>query len=192
MTAKYIYVGPNSQDRVTIIDNETMLWQARMCFGEGGKKCSRNKASAMLWSIMHRWNLWPSRNKFKSYQHLMRAFSQPINPRWQKGGDLAEKYKNKDAGSLERLKRRAYICNLTEKDIKSKAPQIWQAVKDFQEGILFMPEILTTIAKPRISNWASLPSTPSKHPWGLDIDGTGDWFFEDKGLIPGFVKVEVE
>jgi hypothetical protein len=190
MVAKYKYEGPNPQVRETVIDDETALWCMRMCWGEGGKDCSRDKASAMLWAIMHRWNLWPGRKKFQSYQHLMRAFSQPINPKWQKGGVLAEKFKNKEAGSPARLRRRASICSLTEEKIKSKAPQIYKAVKDFQDGALFMPDVFANAIKSRASNWASLPSTPKKNPQGFDIDG--DWFFEDKNLIPGFIIVEIE
>lgn len=188
MKVVYIYKGPSSQERETIIDDNTALWMCRMCVGEGGYKCSKDKASAMLWAMMNRWNLWPGRKKFGSLLQLIRAFSQPINPRWQAGGDLALKYKDKDAGSPARLKRRAAICSLTLKEMEKKAPQIVEAVKEFQNGTLFPPDILTELTMPRISNWASLPSTPRKNPQGLDIDG--DWFFEDKTLIPGFVKVE--
>ena len=77
---------------------------------------------------------------------------------------------------------------VTEIKIESKSPQIVKAVKAFQIGVLFPPKCLTNITMPRLSNWASLPSTPDKNPQGLDIDG--DWFFEDKNLIPGVIKIE--
>lgn len=188
--AIYKYVGPHPQNKETIIDDNTALWLARMLWGEGGYKCSEKKCSCLLWAIMNRWNLWPGRKYYKTFVKLIRAFSQPINPIWQKGGTMAEKYKNKPAGSIQRLKRRAFVSTLTWKKLEKKAPQIVKAVKEFQKGTLFPADVLTTIPKARISNWASLPSTPTKYPHGLDIDG--DWFFEDESLIKGFVKVEIK
>jgi hypothetical protein len=65
--------------------------------------------------------------------------------------------------------------------------EILKAVEDFADGMLFPPEVLNTMKRPRISNWASLPSTPTRFPHGVDIDG--DWFFEDKSLVDGCVIV---
>lgn len=180
MTAIY-----KSSRRECTIGDETALWMARMCVGEGGKKCSRGKASAMLWALMHRWHLWDRKGRYPTYQALMRAFSQPINPRWQAGGDLAEKWKGSMFASPARLLRRKRISSLKWEKI---APHIRAAVEDFQKGILFPPDNITTISRARITNWASLKKTPKKFPWGLDIDG--DWFFEDDGILDGIVRIE--
>lgn len=171
--------------RECAIDDDTALWMARMCVGEGGKKCSREKAAGMLWALMHRWHLWDRKQRYSTYLELMRAFSQPINPRWRAGGDLAERWKGSIFASPARLLRRSRISSLKWQKI---APHIRQAVTDFQNGVLFPPGVLTTILRARITNWASLKKTPKKFPWGVDIDG--DWFFEDAGIRDGIVRVE--
>jgi len=187
MFAKYQYSGATPDTRTEIIDDETALWCSRMCVGEGGLVCSDEKISSMLWALMNRAFLWRGRNNYPTYLKLMRAFSQPINPRWQRGGDLAIKWAGRPPASLSRLSRRAHICSMDWSDIPI---HIKKAVCAFQVGELFIPDIWTTINKARISNWASLPSTPKKYPWGIDIDG--DWFFEDKGLRQGCVVVNIE
>jgi hypothetical protein len=181
MTATYRYLGPleSNRDRVCQIDEETALWAARMCVGEGGRKCSEEKAAAMLWALMNRWFLHPARRHWPTFLYLMRRFSQPINPRWQKGGDLARKYRNKPAGSPARLRRRARICALTWDDIPE---QILFAVEWFRLGIMPPTDKLLELDHPRISNWASYPGLLERYPWGIDIDG--DWFFEDVRLGP--------
>ena len=118
-------------------------------------------------------------------RHNTRLKMPRINPRWMTGGDLARKYAGRNAASAQRLARRARICAMGYSDIPR---QIRQAVRAFAAGELFPPEKLTTISKSRISNWASLKSTPVNFPWGLDI--AGDWFFEDANLKDGIVAVD--
>jgi hypothetical protein len=187
MTATYRYLGPleSNRDRVCQIDEETALWAARMCVGEGGKKCSEEKASAMLWALMNRWFLHPGRRHWPTFLYLMRRFSQPINPRWQAGGDLARKYAGKPAASPERLARRARICALEWDDIPILVR--W-AVEDLQNGDSIPPDELFTLDHPRISNWASYPGLRERYPHGIDFDG--DWFFKDQNLIRGSVVVD--
>lgn len=187
MTVQYRYLGPlkSNQDRVCTIDEETALWAARMCVGEGGKNCSEEKASAMLWALMNRWFLHPARRHWPTFLYLMRRFSQPINPRWQKGGDLARKYAGKPAASPARLRRRARICALGWGDIPD---QVFEMVRLFMFGKLSPPYGLFRLDHPRISNWASYPGLRERYPWGVDIQG--DWFFEDVRLGPGVVVVD--
>jgi peptidoglycan hydrolase-like protein with peptidoglycan-binding domain len=189
--AVYRYVGSNTanQDRAATIDDETALWCARMCVGEGGQKCSAQKAAAMLWAIMNRWMLHPGRKSWPTYLYLLRRFSQPINPRWQKGGDLAEKYAGTESGSPARLKRRAQICALEWSDVPDT---ISKTVKAFQRGTLPPPEALRTLEHPRISNWASHKGLSKKYPWGIAFEKSKqpDWFFEDAKLIKGSVVVD--
>jgi hypothetical protein len=163
MTATYRYLGPleSNRDRVCQIDEETALWAARMCVGEGGKKCSEEKASAMLWALMNRWFLHPGRRHWPTFLYLMRRFSQPINPRWQAGGDLARKYRNKPAGSPARLRRRARISSMLWYEIPIT---IQCVVTFFEAGELSPPWSLSKLDRPRISNWAS--GTPGAVPLG--------------------------
>ena len=186
--ATYRYYGPNesSRERFTSIDDETALWAARMCVGEGGEKCSKDKAAAMLWALANRWFLHPASSRYwPSYLYLMRRFSQPINPRWQEGGDLARKYAGKKAGSPARLKRREHISSLTWEQIPE---QIAEVVLAFQSGTLPPPAILLDMDRPRISNWASHNGLDKKYPWGIDF--SKEWFFEDVRLIKGSVIVD--
>lgn len=187
MTATYCYLGPieSNRDRVCQIDEETALWAARMCVGEGGRKCSEEKASAMLWALMNRWFLHPGRRHWPTYLDLMRRFSQPINPRWQAGGDLARKHRNKPACSPERLARRARICALEWGEFSM---EIMETVMSFDAGLLRPPARLQFMDHPRISNWASYPGLKEKYPHGIDFEG--DWFFEDANLIRGSVVVD--
>lgn len=187
MTVTYRYVGEAKSKPALEITDDVALWTARMIVGEGGAKCSRDKAAALCWAIVNRWFLWPGRRRFKSFVSLMRAFSQPINPRWMTGGDLARKYALRDAGSAARLARREKICAMQMRHI----PRVIRgAIRDFANGDLLLPDAIAVLPRPRVSNWASLKSTPVKFPHGVDIDG--DWFFEDYNLSPGFVMVRIE
>jgi hypothetical protein len=191
-TAIYRYEGPNksNNDRETIIDTETALWSARMIVGEGGYKCSEKKAAAMLWALMNRWFLHPARRHWPSYLYLMRRFSQPINPKWQRGGTLARKWINTKYTTEAKLKRREKISSLKTREIPDS---INKMVEKFQAGSLQIPESVLTLEKPRISNWASHKGLNEKYPWGIKLEGgkSYDWFFEDKNLIKGNVITDI-
>ncbi len=189
--ATYRYHGPieKNQSRFAIIDDETALWAARMCVGEGGKKCPEKKAAAMLWSLMNRYMLHPARRHWPTFLFLMRRFSQPINPRWQKGGDLARKYAGTKYCTPARLRRRARISSLTWEQIPD---HIVETVKAFQQGTIPPPSELNDLERPRISNWASHKNLDKKYPWGMSFEKSKqpDWFFEDARLIAGRVVVD--
>jgi len=197
---KYKYQGSDKRKQgleFSVMDGD-LIWLARMCVGEGGKSCPRDKASAMLWAMTNRYLLHPAMPKWvhaawvfdaagsnnSDFIGMVRMFSQPINPRWARGGDKAEKYKHTKFASKAKLKRRAWVSGLKTCDIPY---EILKAVEDFADGMLFPPEVLTTMERPRISNWASLPSTPRNFPHGVNIGG--DWFFEGKSLVDGCVIV---
>lgn len=180
MRCVYEYRGPDRSKRPLKINGRKALWLKRMIYGEAGRYCSAEKAAALCWAIVNRWFLWPGARHYVTFIGMMRAFSQPINPRWMTGGDLARKYAKRDAGSARRLARRARICK------KTTFPRaIDLAVAEFAEGRIHPPVFLSSIAYPRINNWASLPSTPRKFPHGVDVDG--DWFFEEKNTKLGSV-----
>ncbi|MCP4602367.1 MAG: peptidoglycan-binding protein [Proteobacteria bacterium] len=189
--AVYRYRGPNesNQNRCTFIDEDTALWAARMCIGEGGKNRSKQKASAMMWSLMNRWMLHPARRHWPTYLYLMRRFSQPINPRWQKGGDLARRYEGTKYCTPAKLKRRAHISSLTWEQIPQRIAEV---IRAFQAGTNPPPTKLFELDKPRISNWASHKNLAKKYPWGIQFENSKlpDWFFQDQNLIAGNVTID--
>lgn len=172
--------------RQWIVDESTLLWLARMFVGEGGHDCYEHKARIMFYAILNRWMFWDKKRKFKTFLNLIRAFSQPINPLWQLGGKLAIKYHNTEFASPERLKRRAYICQLDWCEISLTLREVCDTIR-FGYPFYNLPDKIYEIPKPRLTNWASLPSTPKKYPWGIDIDG--DWFFEDKNILNGTIDI---
>ena len=187
MKTIYTYKGLSKQDRSTEIDDETALWLMRMCVGEGGGSCTAIKASTMLWALLNRWMLHPWRRNWPTFQGMVRAFSQPINPRWQKGGNLAKKNKNKPSATPARLRRRAWICELKKSQINS---DVLIAAENLQSGVLEPEYFFEKIDHKRISNWASYNGVRKKYPHGVNVDG--DWFFEDLSpkLIKGHVVVD--
>jgi hypothetical protein len=196
----YLYQGEDSRKRQVSVSmtDDCKIWLARMCYGEGGRKCSREKASAMMWAMINRFILHPSTPKwvsmarhYKAIQDgdndfigMIRMFSQPINPRWAAGGDKAIKFSKTKFATVDRLKRRH---NITNKKWEDMPDIITESVCDFVAGKLFPPQCLTSMKRYRISDWASLPSTPKRFPHGVDIDG--DWFFENRALVKGCVIV---
>jgi len=167
------------KDPLEISDSDT-LWLKRMLLGEGGRNCGFLKRQCLLWALINRWFLWPGSKNYDKFIDMVRAFSQPINPKWLPGGSLAEKFKNNKACSPARLRRRTEICNMTE---------FTQGINNSVELLQFgdLPNPKSDIGGRDISNWASLPSTPKNFPRGLDIEG--DWFFEDLNLRKGSVVV---
>jgi hypothetical protein len=180
---KFYYSGDCKSKRPLIIDDKKKLWLKRMIVGEGGRNCSATKANALIVAIINRWFLWKGSRKYPTFISMMRAFSQPINRRWMTGGDLARKYIGRNAASKQRLARRAQICAMTK--FPRIINSIVEALQNGENIIIWKIGETINCYTQRISNWASLKSTPKKYPWGMDIDG--DWFFEDKNLISGVV-----
>lgn len=193
--AVYKYIGPDrySTARSVEITDETALWLGRMTVGEGGFFCSEDKIAAMIWALLNRWFLHPQRLKWRSFLYLVRRFSQPINPRWARGGDLARKYANTVYTTEEKFKRREYISTLEWAGDGGTIPyHIEQAIIEAQEGSLLPPQSVLDLRRPRISNWASHKNLKQKRPWGIAFEQGQrfDWFFEDMKLIEGHVVVD--
>jgi len=184
----YRYLGSADNPRTLVVDDDTALWCARMLVGEAGK-IHRDEASAMLWAMLNRWFLHPGRRHWPTFLDMIRRFSQPINPDWQRGGRLAKKHAGTIHCTRGKLTRRELICSL---DWDSPAlNHVAEYIVDFQLGILEPPEELFDLDKPRISNWASYKGLPDKYPWGISFEKNKrkrfNWFFEDKRLIAGHV-----
>lgn len=167
-----IYKSVYRELDTSVIGYEGELWLMRMCVGEGGKSCTREHAVALLWTLTSRFLLHKWRDAWSDdFVTFVRAFSQPVNPRWQAGGDLANKNVTKKSGSPEALKRREWVCSLGMDSIPS---QIVTAVIDFVIGKLERPDFFAT-------NWAAETDNLKKsHPDGVYVGG--NWFIVDDAL----------
>ena len=193
------YVGPR---RTLVIRDSDLIWMGRMLVGEGGYKVKEDEASALLWAMANRYLLHPKQENWGSFSALLKAFAQPINTKWdgipdnQPGIDSCNggKYEGTDHCSPSRLRRRQKMVTLAWEDIPLR---IRQWVGKFQNGVLFPPDELARLRKPRIANWGARSMKknldgrtvllPEWAPWGIDFGG--NWFFEDRNLIDGFIDV---
>jgi hypothetical protein len=119
---------------------------------------------------------------------MWRAFSQPINPKWQDDGKFCRpggSYDKRPECSPAREARREKISSMPWEKIPTNIAGYALA---FGLGQLYAPVVRGTDMV-RLSNWASYPSVDELYPWGVDV--AGNWFFEDKGLIDGEVQIEV-
>lgn len=192
MKARYLYHGPDhfSSRREVVIDEELALWLARMAVGEAGEEVSRESIACMCWAMLNRFFLHRARMKWRSFQYLVRRFSQPINPRWLPGGDLARKYAGTVYATPQKFRRRMRICSLNWGDMLW---EIEEAIIDFEQGTLAPPTKVRLLQRNRISDWASHANLPKKFPWGIAVaerNGRKNWFFENKHLIPGHVVID--
>ena len=194
------YTGPK---RTLVIRDSDLIWMARMLIGEGGYKIKEDEASACLWAMANRYLLHPKQERWGSFTALLKPFSQPINPKWdgipgnESGEDFCSggKYEGTEHCSPDRLKRREEMRTLAWENIPLRVRQ-W--VGKFQNGVLFSPDQLARLRKSRISNWGARSMKKRLNsekvplaewaPWGIDFGG--NWFFEDKNLLDGFIDVE--
>jgi len=195
------YKGPR---RSLVIRDNDLIWIARMVVGEGGYQVEEDAASALMWAMAHRYLLHPKQSNWPNFTALLKAFAQPINPIWdgnpnnQSGTDKCEpggQYYGTDHCSPSRLARRKKMANMAWEDIPLRVRN-W--VVEFQNGVLFPPDKLARLRKPRISNWGAKSMKKNLNgkkvplsewaPHGINLGN--NWFFEDKSLIDGFVDVE--
>lgn len=179
-----IFQGPTG--RTIVLDSNDMLWAARGCLGEGGDCTDPDVLRAYLWAIMRRCLLTGSS---LGYGAMWKAFSQPINPRWRRGGEFCRvggKYRGTDACSEARLDRRERLSSLPWASIPAT---VREGVLAFAAGALPPPvvELSLPTGRNRLSNWASYPGVQTRFPHGVEIGG--EWFLEDEGLRAGGVTV---
>ena len=184
------YMGPRGSFS---LDDEDMLWAARMIVGEGGEGAKLPVIQSYLWAMANRWHLfggsWPT------FTALVRAFSQPINPIWARDGSMCRaggKYHGTKFCDEDKLRRRERVTRMPWDDVPI---HIRTAVRQFAAGQLAPPDEWASVRKGRISNWgakwlknkAGVP-LPEREPQGLLI--ADEWFFEDRSLRAGEVRVE--
>lgn len=98
----------------TMTDSD-ILWSLKMIYGESGSDL--NDAACVLWCMANRFVLTKDNMKTKSFENLIRAYSQPINPRWYRDGVFGIQYKGKESATEEKFKRREQIRDMKEEDV---------------------------------------------------------------------------
>lgn len=178
------YVGPK---RVYTLTEEDKLWLARAMAGEAGENPGNLDGHKCVgWAMINRFLLSPAQGNWKTLTELLRAFCQPINPKWALGGPKCpQSSPDRDdpcyVGKLARRERiTALPWNAIDADIRNLADA-------FAAGEVFMPDAVLELNHHRISNWAAYRV---KQPIGYtDINVGDNWFFEDKNLLPCDVRV---
>lgn len=189
MAARYSLRG--NEYELTPVD---LVWAGRMVVGEGGRRVSRSQASAYLWAMMNRFLIM---GKWSDYSELLRAFSQPINPKWKADGAKCKPgsaWHGTKFCAASRLARREKITAMRWDDLPAV---VRDAVSDFAEGVLPRPEAWRGAARRTITNWGAswlkkmsdgrLVSLSEKYPWGVELGG--EWFFSDTWVDEQNVKV---
>ena len=169
------------------IDSHTALWLARMVVGEGGGGASQEEISVLLWTIMNRWAYF---YKGSNLYNQIRAFSQPINPKWLPGGVKYEKYKGSKFANDKTTTRRLKISSMSWDDIPKR---IRNAVNSLRRGKLEYPSRLKSLKKSRVTNWGSwklLRKKIERMSGGEGILIDGNFFFEDQGIQKGKITID--
>jgi hypothetical protein len=179
------YVGPK---RVYTLTEEDKLWLARAMAGEAGENPkSLEGHTCVAWAMINRFLLSPGQKTWSTLTELLRAFCQPINPTWARGGSKCNPPASEAAAALcteKHFQRRERISSLPWNAIDA---DIRTLVDAFAAGAVFMPEKVLELNHHRLSNWAAYRV---KQPLGYSDINVGDnWFFEDKNLLPCDVKV---
>lgn len=182
---RYVYNGPvENQQPELELQMSDLLWLGRAFMGEHGG-INYQYVPAFTWTMINRFILHPGNKSWPSFQYMLRHFSQPINPRWARGGDLA--LKNPKQATEKHLERREFFTNLTWDQIPRAIQVILGA---FVTGFPGTPQEIVELEKRRISNFAAVsPRMKKKYPHGVNIGG--NWYFEDKRLRTGVVAIDI-
>jgi len=190
MTTLYQYLGPSKNPHPELrISYGDALWIGRAFIGEhGGIRTDPEELRAFVWCMINRFLLHPANRHWHSFRYMLRRFSQPVNPRWQRDGDLAEKHPNSPMCTEARFKRREYICGLDWSDFDSSLQKQLDSVLD---GALPRPTVpqWEEGGYHRWSNFAAVSKgLKRRHPHGTDVGG--NWYFEDQRLRKGSVVID--
>ncbi len=91
LAKRAVYTVPNSKSAFQYsLTNKDIAWLARSLHGEGGPACSREKASALAWTMFNRFMLNPRHFGTTSFWVFLQGFSQPINPKWRSDGTFCK------------------------------------------------------------------------------------------------------
>lgn len=106
------------------LTDEDILWAARAAACEGGGETSM---TAALWTWARRFALPSRRDQFSSLASLIRAHSQPVNPRWARGGEFCApggRYADTRFCSEDKLQRREWCASWAWHQIPGPARSI--------------------------------------------------------------------
>jgi hypothetical protein len=131
-----IYRGPT---RGYTLTDDDVMWLARAFVGECGEDCTRKEAEYHFYCWLDRFLLMRGRWLAEgwSFEQLLRAHSQPINPLWATAGAnkcLQHDPDGVDECSPQRIARRAQIRNMTVGRLSSLG--VYQYALDAQAGKL--------------------------------------------------------
>jgi hypothetical protein len=104
-----IYQFDDVQYQLTDEDVETL---GRALWGECGDAAPTDHYAAVAWAMLQRWLRWPGGKGLEhwpTFAAFMRAFSQPINPDWARGGKKAKAHPEYATEAM--LQRREEITN---------------------------------------------------------------------------------
>lgn len=166
------------------LTSEDKLWAARMVEFEGGES-----PDGVLWSMTQRMALPNIRRRYGTFTDLIRAYSQPINPKWMRDGEFCRpggQYHNQDNCSERWLSRRdrSNIIPWTEIDPAARA-----VTERWYRGALANPV-------PRAVEFAA-PSVSegflSRNPGSSVVLRAGNWFIktaQTSDWPDGWVRME--
>jgi len=113
--------GANFEYQMT---DDDLLWSLKMIYGESGNDL--NDAACVLWCMVNRFVLVKDQYKGKSFEYLIRSYSQPINPRWYRDGVFGIQYKGKESATEDKFKRREQILNMKKEDFPQNLQELIQ------------------------------------------------------------------
>jgi len=184
---RYVYYGPDENPHQELVfSDDDLLWLGRAFVGEHGDgKEDWKFCGYFVWAMINRYLLHRGNQHWPSFKYMLRAFSQPINPRWMKGGKFVKKYPNSKMCTPQRLKQREGYCRLQWLNIPYEVRVILECFQRYSPPILDIP-----LKMNRISNFiASTPRRRKKWHWGFDLDG--NWYLEDRRLRQGVVAIDL-
>jgi hypothetical protein len=182
----YVYVGPEADLPHTTLEltDKDLLWLGRAYVGEHGWH-DVSHFGAFTWCMINRYMLHPGSKHWPTFVYMLRRFSQPINPRWQRDGDLAKKHAGSSACTEAKFRRRKLISTLKWVDL----PAVLRSrLRMLQAGCIAPVDGLPE-RRNRVSNFAATTARMKRrYPHGINIGG--NWYFEGRGLKRGVIVVD--
>jgi hypothetical protein len=176
----YFPVGKvDFQGRRWSFTEDDKLWMGRMLVGETGGE-SRSAMAAVAWSVITRWVTKPVFQDM-SLTQVMRAFSQPINPKWADMG-AAGCQRSPGMCSEQALARRRRITNMSWSEMPSATTSFVEA---FARGHIADPT-------PGYNNFAAAGSISSSTLSSSELPPItigGNTFIRDPGSLQGKVRI---
>lgn len=147
------------------LTSEDVLWAARSAFFEGGNP------GDVLWTETQRFVLY--RRDYPNFTLFVRAFSQPINPDWQRTGMFCRpggKYENGAYCSAQQLDLRDRASHISWREMYEQKPKVVEDTLLWANGQLPNPV-------PRATNFADPAVSASwleKNPTGTVLKTAGN------------------